>query len=53
MGPVDDPLKWHILPLHALDFSGLPLAIIIIAAHEPLYNECIAYAHKSKRWVFG
>ncbi|HEX2913160.1 MAG TPA: alpha/beta hydrolase [Chloroflexia bacterium] len=41
-----DPRDWRIGPLFAPDFSGLPPAIIIVAGHDPLHDDGVAYAKK-------
>lgn len=41
-----DPQDWRVSPLFAPDFSGLPPAIIVVAGHDPLHDDGIAYARK-------
>ena len=41
-----DPLDWRLSPLHAVDHTRLPPAIIVVAGHDPLHDEGVLYAAK-------
>jgi acetyl esterase len=41
-----DPRDWRLSPLHAVDHTRLPPAIIVVAGHDPLHDEGVLYAAK-------
>lgn len=44
--PDVDPLDWRVSPLHAPALSGLPPTHIIVAGHDPLHDEGVAFAER-------
>jgi acetyl esterase len=44
-----DPLDPRISPLRAADHAGLPPAIVVVAGHDPLHDEGVAYADALRR----
>lgn len=41
-----DRLDWRFAPMHANDLAGAPPAFVILADHDPLLDEGIAYAER-------
>jgi acetyl esterase len=44
-----DPLDPRVSPLRAADHAGLPPAIVVVAGHDPLHDEGVAYADALRR----
>jgi acetyl esterase len=49
LGADGDPLDWRVSPLRAPSHAGLPAALVQVAAHDPLHDEGVAYAHALQR----
>jgi acetyl esterase len=47
---VPDPARRHAAsPLRAADLPGLPPAVVVVAGHDPLHDEGVAYARNLRR----
>lgn len=46
LGEGVDAMDWRLSPLHAPNHHGLPPALIVVAGHDPLYDDGVLYAEK-------